>query len=125
MRLARVIALVSLSASLLISLSSTGSSTTGRGPDSTETLCGKPWSEGNNQFLSFFGMAVDTAGDVNGDGYDDVLVGPTATTTRRPMRAGRSCFTAHPRVPRVVPTGAQDPIRTPRSLGARRRRRAT
>lgn len=33
------------------------------------------WAVDSDQFVVFFGHAVGTAGDVNGDGYDDVVVG--------------------------------------------------
>jgi len=33
------------------------------------------WSAENNQAYSYFGISVSTAGDVNGDGYSDVIIG--------------------------------------------------
>lgn len=36
------------------------------------------WSDEGDQTSSMYGMAVGTAGDVDGDGYDDVLVSATA-----------------------------------------------
>jgi hypothetical protein len=50
------------------------------------------WKAQSNQYGALLGYSVGTAGDVNGDGYDDVIVGAPVTTTVRPTRAGRSCI---------------------------------
>jgi hypothetical protein len=41
----------------------------------------------SNTTGEFFGMAVSNAGDLNGDGYDDVIVGTTASFTQGPGHA--------------------------------------
>ena len=54
------------------------------------------WTAESNQADAHFGDSVATAGDVNGDGYADVIVGAPATTTARRTRAGPSSTTARP-----------------------------
>lgn len=39
------------------------------------------WSAESNQLSAFFGVSVSSAGDVNGDGYSDVIVGSTQFTS--------------------------------------------
>ncbi len=47
-------------------------------------LIGAPVVLEKNQAFSFFGFSVSTAGDVNGDGYDDVLVGSLLFSNGQP-----------------------------------------
>lgn len=41
----------------------------------TGLLSAPPWCKEGDQESAYFGWSVSTAGDVNGDGYDDVIVG--------------------------------------------------
>jgi hypothetical protein len=45
------------------------------------------WSSEGNQVNAFFGVSVFTAGDVNGDGYSDIIVGASGYTNA-PVNAG-------------------------------------
>ena len=51
------------------------------------------WTAQGNQTTAYFGYSVGTAGDVNGDGYSDVIVGAylyDQGQTDRPSRSSRS-----------------------------------
>jgi hypothetical protein len=41
----------------------------------TGLITGAPWIADGNQLEAFFGWSVGSAGDVNGDGYSDIIVG--------------------------------------------------
>ncbi len=54
------------------------------------------WIENGDQSDAELGHAVGTAGDVNGDGYADVIAGAPFTATASPKRAGPTSISGHP-----------------------------
>ncbi|MBK6877604.1 MAG: FG-GAP repeat protein [Ignavibacteria bacterium] len=51
------------------------------------------WFAEGNQEGAFFGARISTAGDANGDGYSDIIVGALILTTENLMKEGHLCIT--------------------------------
>jgi hypothetical protein len=77
------------------------------GPAASPAWIGEP-----NQALADFGVSVATDGDVNGDGFSDVIIGAAPTTTGRATRAPSSTW-----VEQAGPSAHLD--RQPDQVGAR------
>jgi hypothetical protein len=55
------------------------------------------WTAESNQAGAFFGASVASAGDVNGDGFSDVIVGAPLFDNGQPMKVRRLCITGRHR----------------------------
>ena len=54
------------------------------------------WMSDSNQANAEFGTSVDTAGDVNGDGYDDIIIGAPAYTNTISSKGAAFAFYGSP-----------------------------
>ena len=85
-------------------------------PLTVDPLATSPvWSDAGKQAGARFGISVGTAGDVNGDGYDDVIVGAPQYDNGEVDEGGAWVFhgAATPRATSTGPRTAQASWRTP------------
>ena len=83
-----------------------------------------PGPAGPTRLGAAFGWTVGTAGDVNGDGYSEIIVAALGMTTIRSMKEGSGYVMAHQPVPSKLTRCLSIAIRTaPSSARWRRRER--